>query len=101
MATQKKFLASIFDFKFESFITPRLIKFFYALLTGIVLVASLVFMIYGLWLSFSGNGSILYALTVLVVVPLAALLYLILVRSWFEFVLVIFKIKENTEARAD
>ena len=75
---EKSFFGKLFDFSFEEFVTPTIIRIVYA----IALIA---------FLATRDIGSILFGL---IVVPLLYLLYLILTRIWMEIVVVIFRIAE-------
>jgi len=96
------FFKSLFDFKFKSFITMRVIRVIYAILVvltilfGVLLFISVVFlndMYYGY-----GNGMrLLFAM----VVPLGTILYLIIFRLWTEFMANIYRIGDNTQKMVD
>jgi len=92
------FFKSLFDFKFKSFITMRVIRVIYAILVvltilfGVLLFISVVFlndMYYGY-----GNGM---RLLLAMVVPLGTILYLIILRLWAEFMANIYRIGDNTQ----
>jgi hypothetical protein len=96
------FFKSLFDFKFKSFITMRVIRVIYAILVvltilfGVLLFISVVFlndMYYGY-----GNGM---RLLLAMVVPLGTILYLIILRLWAEFMANIYRIGDNTQKMVD
>ena len=96
------FFKSLFDFKFTSFITMRVIRVIYAILVvltilfGVLLFISVVFlndMFYGY-----GNGT---RLLLAMVVPLGTILYLIIFRLWAEFMANIYRIGDNTQKMVD
>ena len=84
---EKGFFGKLFDFSFEEFVTPTIIKVVYAIILVVIGIVSLVALIAAL--SSGEAGSII---TAIVVVPVLALLYLILARIWMEVVVVIFRI---------
>jgi hypothetical protein len=96
------FFKSLFDFKFKSFITMRVIRVIYAIMVvltilfGVLLFISVVFlndMYYGY-----GNGM---RLLLAMVVPLGTILYLIILRLWAEFMANIYRIGDNTQKMVD
>ena len=96
MPQDRNFFSSIFDFKFDHFITPKLIKFLYVFWTVIVSLFTIVGTLYAILLIAQGS---FIAVLIIPGTLLASMLIMIGIRSWFEFVLVIFKIKENTQPR--
>jgi hypothetical protein len=88
------FVASLFDFGFTSFVTPRIIKALYALITAWTLL-------WAIYLLFIGNhlGHIAGLLFVLIIVdPILILLSLGLVRVVLEFFMVTFRMQEDLKA---
>lgn len=98
----KSFGKALFDFKFESFVAPRLLGILY----GIFLVALVLLVLggvgAGLWgiidaIGDSGNrysstGSrILTSMMQIVLTPVAAAVYLLIGRMYFELVAVLFR----------
>ena len=84
------FLASLFDIHFNSFITRKLITVIYVLAMigiGVFFVAVLVG-------ALNSGGS--RGIAVLIIGPFVALLALVYVRVWLEFVAVIFSLYEST-----
>lgn len=95
MDMDKGMLSELFDLSFSNFITIKVIKFIYAV--GIVLAAlgALALVVAGLKAGFlSGLVSLLLA-------PVVFLVYVLLARIWCEFVIVVFRIAENTRRIAD
>jgi hypothetical protein len=96
MAAQSKgFVAGLFDFSFENLIALKVIKVLY----GIFLLALAFGILGGLGSVVMSiiNGNVLVGLGMLVVLPIAALLYLILGRVYFELIIVAFKIAEDAD----
>ena len=107
---QKGFFASLFDISFSSFVTTKLIKVLYVLsliliAVGYVVIAVAIFSSGGDELTFnettgeleeSGGNTALGALWLLVIGPLWMFLYVLISRVFYELVIVLFRIMENT-----
>ena len=100
---EKGFIGSLFDFSFDSFVTPKIIKVLYVLLTIWTLLLGLFFLIIGF-----KSGGLAGGLAVLIIVePIFILLTLGVYRVVLEAFMVIFrlyeetkKIRENSESKA-
>lgn len=88
---ERPFIESLFDIKFEHLITPKLVRFFYALSIVILGVGALVVILAG-FAADGASGAILLFLA-----PLFALFYLITIRLWLELIVVAFKIRDGIE----
>ncbi|HEX6470508.1 MAG TPA: DUF4282 domain-containing protein [Streptosporangiaceae bacterium] len=86
------FFGSLFDFSFDNFIAPKLIKFLYVLLLIIVTILAIVLIIVGLVGLGQGTPAGLLAI---VGAPIAWLVYLVIARLALEFYIVIFKISDD------
>lgn len=92
MDTHEGFLKGLFDTRFGTLITPKIIRVLY-ILTMIVLALVAISFIIGAF-----NNSVGWGIAVLVVLaPLGFLLYLIVARIWLELVIVAFKINESAQ----
>ena len=92
MDTHEGFLKGLFDTRFGTLITPKIIRVLY-ILTMIVLALVAISFIIGAF-----NNSVGWGIAVLVVfAPLGFLLYLIVARIWLELVIVAFKINESAQ----
>ena len=92
MDTHEGFLKGLFDTRFGTLITPKIIRVLY-ILTIIVLAHVAISFIIGAF-----NNSVGWGIAVLVVfAPLGFLLYLIVARIWLELVIVAFKINESAQ----
>lgn len=89
--SEKGFFGSLFDFSFQSFVFPKIIRFLYVLAVVLMVLGYVGGVIYG----FRTNTTT--GLAALVLGPLAVLLYLIMVRTWMEIAIVLFRIYENTD----
>jgi hypothetical protein len=90
---RKGFFGALFDFGFEHFITPMIVKFVYVLaLIGLVL-AWLVFLV----TSFSQSTAA--GIGVLILGPILVILYLAFIRMTLEFYLAIVRMSEDIHTR--
>ena len=87
---EKGFLASLFDASFSNLITPRVIKVLYILSMIVIGLTALVF-IAAAFADSAATGII----TLVVVAPLVALLYLIYTRVILEVIICLFRIMES------
>lgn len=92
-ARQKQggFFEGLMDSRFDTLITPRLISFLYVVSIVIITLATIGFII-AAFVDDPGTG-ILF----LILAPLIGLIYLIVVRLYFELIVVAFKIREAAE----
>jgi hypothetical protein len=88
------FFGSLLDTNFNSLITPKLITFLYVVSIIILALGTLAFVISGFAHS-AGSGVLL-----LILAPIGALIYLIVIRLWLELIVVTFKIRDATEETA-
>jgi hypothetical protein len=86
------FAKSLFDLKFETFITRKIAGIFYAILLGLIGLLTLVAMV-GVLIRM---GSF-FDLIALILVPLASLILVILVRLVFESSVALVTVAENTK----
>jgi len=91
----KGLLGVLFDFSFSEFLTTRVIKFLYALFMVIITIYVLII----IGIAFS-HGFMLGILA-LVISPILFLFMVILARLYLEFVIVVFRIFENTRDMAE
>ena len=81
-------LKSLFDFKFETLVAPKVIKFLYAIFAVVSSIAVVVITIAGL------QQSIL----AIVVVPLIGFIYLLIIRIFYEALIVKFQMAQDIRA---
>jgi Domain of unknown function (DUF4282) len=89
----KGFLRSLYDFGFTSLITPKVIRFVYALLVIINSIGAVLFLLGCLA---SRNG--LLIVFGLIFVPVFYLVYMILLRITMELIVVFFKMGDDVHA---
>jgi hypothetical protein len=88
--TAKGFLGSLFDFSFTSFVTPKIIKVLYVLITiGTVITA-----LFYSYLDYRVNAAF-GILTLFVIAPLVSLIVLASWRIFLEFFMIIFRISDD------
>lgn len=92
ISTPKGFFAGLFDLSFSSFITTKIIKFLF----GLWLILSVLMFLGGVISGIARLGDeALQGILIIVLSPIAALLYMIIGRIYFELVIVLFRIAEN------
>jgi uncharacterized membrane protein len=79
------------DTRFDSLITPSLVRFVYVIAMILIALGMLALIIAGFAES-AGSGIVL-----LIIAPLLGLFYLIVTRLWLELVVVLFKIRDAAE----
>ncbi|OLM19126.1 MULTISPECIES: DUF4282 domain-containing protein [unclassified Pseudonocardia] len=87
-------LAALFDFGFNQFVTPHIVKFAYILLT-VVLAVGYVVVVVGAFL----RGGLFGGLLALIGGAVAALVYLILIRVTLEFYYAVVRMSEDIHHR--
>jgi len=89
---QKGFLASLFDFSFSSLITTKIIKVIYVISMIVIGLLAL-----GFTLAAFRASPVIGVLTLIVLAPLGAVIYVIYIRVILEVVIALFRIMENTQ----
>jgi hypothetical protein len=92
---QRGFLESLMDTRFDSLITPKLIRFLYVV-AMIILAIGTIIVIVAAFADKVGSG-----ILALILAPLGALIYLIVIRLWLELIVVTFKIRDAAERVAE
>jgi hypothetical protein len=90
---EKGFFRSLFDFSFSSFVTPKIIKVLFVLLTVWTALVSLLIVIIG----FRTGGFLAGIFVLIVVIPIYGVLTLGVCRVILEGFMVIFRIYEETK----
>lgn len=89
----KGFFGSLFDFSFNSFITPMIVKAVYVLAVFALGLTWLVFLV----VAFSQNP--VSGMFVLIIGPVIALIYLAFIRMTLEFYLAIVRMSQDIHQR--
>lgn len=95
MNDPKSFLQSLFDFSFESFVVPKLIRIMY--IVGVII--SGLYALVALGAGFASGGIAL--LGALIGAPLFFLVLTVVTRSYCELILVQFSLLQNVERIAE
>jgi hypothetical protein len=90
---ERGFVGSLFDFSFNSFVTPKIIKVLYVLFTIWTALVSLLILI----VSFRTGGAVAGIFVLVVIVPIYVLLTLGVWRVILEAFMVVFRIYEETK----
>ena len=90
---EKGFVGSLFDFSFNSFVTPKIVKVLYILFTIWTALVSLLILI----VSFRTGGMLAGIFVLIVIVPIYVLLTLGVYRVILEAFMVVFRIYEETK----
>lgn len=92
----KGFFGSLFDFSFDNFIAPKLIKFLYVLSLVLISLGAVFYVIFGFAMMASGSDSgAIVGLIAIVASPILWFLYVMGSRVWLELMIVVFKISED------
>jgi hypothetical protein len=94
MDQQKGFFARLFDFSFSEFITTSIIKVLYVIAIIAAAIVALGILVTGL-MALSGDP--LRGVAMVILSPIAFILYVILARIYLELIIIIFRIEENTD----
>ena len=92
----KGFFGSLFDFTFKSFVTPKVIQIYYVIALILVGLGSL-----GMLVSFLAMGEPIMIIVGIIVVPIMAFIWLLIIRMMLELTANIFRIGENIQAMRD
>jgi uncharacterized membrane protein len=90
----KGFVSSLFDFGFTSFVTPKIIKVLYVLVTIWTILWALAFLDIGFKYGGFGGGLV----TLIIIDPIMILLSLGVLRVVLEFFMVTFRMQEDLKA---
>jgi hypothetical protein len=90
----KGFIGSLFDFSFTSFVTPKLVKVLYVLITAWTVLWALIFLRYG----FKYGGAVGGFFVLLIVDPILILLTLGVYRVVLELFMVVHKMHDDLKA---
>lgn len=88
----KALIKSLYDFNFDHFVTPKILRFFYALSVILLSLAAVIFFI--AMLTQGAEGIIL----AIIFVPIGYLVYLIMIRIYFELISALFRIADDLRA---
>src|SRR5215469_16853595 len=92
-SSQAGFIASLFDFRFDSFVTPRVVRVVYVIALIMIALSALGFLLFAFKISI-GFGII----TLFILCPLYFFLYVALWRIALELIMVIFRIGDDVRS---
>jgi hypothetical protein len=92
---QKGFVGAMFDFSFNNYVTPKIVKVLYGLWILFAALTILAGMGGGVMQIVSTYGSAGLGIVQILIAPFAGILVLILGRVYMEVLIVLFKIAEN------
>jgi hypothetical protein len=97
---QLGFLRSLFDLRFRSMVTPRMLSVLYAVSMLLVALGLVAMVVSGVGTMITGFrferwGMVLMGLVWIVLSPVLSILYLALIRMFYELVMVIFQLRED------
>ena len=104
---QASFFKALLDFRFESFVTGKLIPILYVIVMILIGLAAVgYFFVGGGGMIFTGIKAhsmfaILGGILIMIFTPIVAIIYLSLVRVWFELVIILFRMKEDLTVLVD
>ena len=87
------FVRSLYDFKLDHFVTPKVLRFVYAIVVVLLSLGAVLFLLAGLA---SGDSSSVVA--ALIGVPIFYFLYLVFTRIYFEIIAAFFHIHDDVRA---
>lgn len=94
---EKGFIGSLFDFSFQSMVTPKIIKVLYVLIAAWVVLWAIIFLV----IAFRTGGVAGGIFTLIIVDPILVLLSLGAWRVILELCMVIFRLHEDVKALRD
>ncbi|ACY96693.1 MULTISPECIES: DUF4282 domain-containing protein [Thermomonospora] len=92
----KGFFGSLFDFSFDNFVAPKLIKFLYVLILVLTSVASVFWVVSGFAMMADGSsGAAVGGLFLIILSPVIWFFSVMVARVYLEMLIVMFKISED------
>jgi membrane protein YdbS with pleckstrin-like domain len=93
---QSSFFGTLFDFTFSQFVSETLVRVLYLVAIGLAVIAAIIAIIAAFF-----NYNLSVGISVLILAPLVLLVYIVIVRVIFEFVIVVFRIADHTRQIAE
>ncbi|TNY35140.1 DUF4282 domain-containing protein [Thermomonospora catenispora] len=88
----KSFFGALFDFTFDNFVAPKLIKFLYILSVVLLTLLAAFYVVLGFVAMINEQP---VGLLAIILAPIGWFLYVMLTRVWLELMIVVFKISED------
>ncbi|WP_151524288.1 DUF4282 domain-containing protein [Serinicoccus kebangsaanensis] len=92
-------LKALFDFNFDTFVTPSIVKIVYVIATVLVAIMTLGIAVTGLTTMFQGGAPVFLGLLLLVASPIIGLVYLAFVRMSLELYYAVIRLSEDVHHR--
>lgn len=92
-------LKALFDFNFDTFVTPSIVKIVYVIATVLVAITTIGIAISGLTMMFRGGAAVLLGLLVLLASPIIGLVYLAFARMSLELYYAVIRLSEDVHHR--
>ena len=92
-------LKALFDYNFDTFITPSIVKIVYVIATVLVALLTVGIAISGLTTMFQGGAAIFLGLLILIASPVIGLVYLAFVRMSLELYYAVIRLSEDVHHR--
>jgi len=89
----KGFVKSLYDFRLDSYVTPKVLRVLYAVVVVLLSLGAVLFIIAEL-----GSGDSSGAIAALIFVPIAYFLYLVFTRIYFELIAAFFRMADDVRA---
>ncbi|MGO1489355.1 MAG: DUF4282 domain-containing protein, partial [Arachnia sp.] len=90
----KSFISSLFDFSFTSFVTPKIIKIVYVIVTAFIGLS----IVFGL-ISALVTGEALIIIFALILLPVIGIIYLAIIRMSLELYYAVIRLSEDVHER--
>ena len=90
----KSFISSLFDFSFQSFVTPKIIKVVYVIVTAFIGLS----IVFGLVTALA-TGEALIIIFALILLPIVGIIYLALARMSLELYYAVIRLSEDVHER--
>jgi hypothetical protein len=93
---QSSFFGTLFDFTFSQFVSETLVRVLYLVAIGLAVITAIIAIIAAFF-----NYNLSVGISVLILAPIVLLVYIVIVRVIFEFVIVVFRIADHTRQIAE
>lgn len=92
-------LKALFDFNFDTFVTPSIVKIVYIVVTVLVALMTVGIAMSGLTTMFRGGGAALLGFLMLIASPIIGLVYLAFARMSLELYYAVIRLSEDVHHR--
>ena len=92
-------LSALFDFNFDTFVTPVIVKIVYMIVTVLVAILTVGIAITGISSMFQGGAGIILGLLLIIASPIIGLVYLAFARMSLELYYAVIRLSEDVHHR--